>query len=151
MVAAACCQALLATLLAVAAEHTGRPTIPLAGAAMFGVGALLCLAEALAAALIVVRVSGHTVRARPVLLPLSGITIPVRSIRAAQPILASAQPWAGWGWWWRARPATTVVTRSGPALALQLSSGRQAVISLDQPEHAAWLLSQLANGQEPRT
>jgi hypothetical protein len=105
-------------------------------AGLLGAGGLVLAGEAVASCLVLVRISAYSVQVRPGLLPFAGTTVPVRSIRSAEVVVARHRPWEGWGWWWMPRPARAVVVRSGPALRIDLTSGRFLVIGVDHPRYA---------------
>jgi hypothetical protein len=136
-------------VLGIAAGHlTAAARVPvITAAALLAVGAVLCLGEAVAAGVVVVRVSAYVVQVRPGLLPVAGLTIPVRNIRAAHAVNTPARPWGAWGWWWLGRPAAGIAVRSGPALTIELASGREVLVSVDHPERAARLLSRRGGGR----
>jgi hypothetical protein len=127
-----------------AADYRG--VLAVAAATMLGVTGLLVLGDAAAACQVVVRVGVYSVQVRPGLLPFAGTTVPVRSIRSAEVVLARPRPWPGWGWWWRSGPTRAVVVRSGPALRLGLTSGRSLVVSVDQPRQAVAALRRVVAG-----
>jgi hypothetical protein len=115
-------------------------------AVLCGFAALLCLVEAAIDCLVVVRVTSYLVQVRPGLLPLSGLHIPVRDIHTVRVTDAPAQALRSLGWWWMTRRAPTILVRPGPALALQLHSGREVVISVDHPLQAAQQLRRIRAG-----
>lgn len=124
--------------------------VAITGIVLLGFGILRCLGDALAAGLIVVSITGHAVNVRPVVLPFAGSRITTSQIRAAEAISSVARPWASWGWWLPAAQSPDIVLRTGPALVLELTSGRRITISVDQPEDAAHLLSRMRTGELAR-
>ncbi len=135
---------LAAAGLTVAADGAVLPhPVSVTAVGLLGTGALLLVAEAVAACLLMVRISVYSVQIRPGLLPFAGTTVPVRSIRSAEVVMARHRPWEGFGWWWMPKPARAVVVRPGPALRLGLTSGRSLVVSVDHPQQAVAALREV--------
>lgn len=136
---------------------TASPALPVIGAALLLAGLVLALLELWAAALplllsavLLFAFSGVRVTAdrRGVVLSLTLVpglrrTITLSRIERAvnRPVSCFAE-FGGWGY--RVRPGRSgVVLRSGDALALQLGSGREFVVTVDDAATAAALLNTL--------
>jgi hypothetical protein len=105
-----------------------------------GLGALVWSA---AMAHVGVRISAYNVNVRHGLLPMTVMTVPLRSVRGARVVDVAPTVWRRWGWTWVPGRGRSVIVRSGPALALELGSGRRLVVSVDEPEQAVLALQQL--------
>jgi hypothetical protein len=108
-----------------------------------GIAAVFLAGDGIAASIVNVTVSSDAVRVRPALMPLTGIRIPIHSISAAAAVRVPSGLRDGWGWWWSGHLPAAVTVRSGPALALRLVTGRQILISVDDPHAAVEVLHRL--------
>ncbi|WFE53177.1 hypothetical protein [Micromonospora sp. WMMD1155] len=91
---------------------------------------------ALAMARLSVHVNTYQVAVRHPLLPGPSATVPLRQIRRMSVVHGSARPWTVWWCPWPGGWGRAAVIRTGPALRLELTSGRAFVVSVDEPEGA---------------
>jgi hypothetical protein len=85
-------------------------------------------------------VNAYGVRIHHGLLPPAVINLPVRRIRSITTTHVGPTLWHRWGWTWVPGRSRAVVVRSGPALAIELTTGKRVVVSVDQPEGAITMI-----------
>lgn len=92
---------------------------------------------------------GVTVRSG--LLGLPRWTFPIERIAHAEP--AELAPWSMFGGiWWSRRDGLRITQRTGPALRLRLTDGRQVTLTVNEPNVALTVLNQAirARGEQDR-
>ena len=88
-------------------------------------------------------INAYHVRVRHGLLPPPVMNLPVRSIRAVRAVDIGPSVGRRWGWTWVPGRGRSVIVRSGPALAIEMRSGRRFVVSVDHPETAVQAVERL--------
>jgi hypothetical protein len=112
---------------------------------LVGVGALALLWSA-AMAHVGVRISAYSVQVWHGLVPVPVVSVPLRSVRRAWVVDIEPTLWPNWSGTWTPGRHRSVIVRPGPALALDLGSGRRLVVSVDQPEQAVAAVQHLRAG-----
>jgi hypothetical protein len=94
------------------------------------------LVWAAAMAQVGVVINAYNVRVRHGLLPVALLNLPMRTVRDIRAIDVTQAVWRRWGWTWVPGRSRSIVVRSGPALLIELRSGRRFVVSVDDPHDA---------------
>jgi hypothetical protein len=119
------------------------------GLRWIGLGVLLGLAGAAvlvwsaAMAHVGVVINPCGVRVEHALLPAPVISLPMRAVRTISAIDVPPTVWRRWGWTWVPGRSRAIIVRSGPALSIELTSGRRFVVSVDDPDQAVAVVNRI--------
>jgi hypothetical protein len=124
------------------AVSRGGPHRFVAGALLGLAGAAVLLWSA-AMAHVGVVINPYGVRIEHALLPVPVISVPMRAVRSITATDVGPTLWRRWGWTWVPGRSRAVIVRSGPALSIELNSGRRFLVSVDDPEHAVAVVNRI--------
>jgi hypothetical protein len=110
---------------------------------LLGLAGAAALIWSAAMAHVGVVINPYGVRVHHALLPAPVVSVPMRAVRSITATDVGPTVWRRWGWTWVPGRSRSVIVRSGPALSIELNSGRRFVVSVDDPEHAVAIVNRV--------